>query len=75
MTRLDIYVVFRDTLDFPGQYVLRVQTVGPHGVDHGCPPLAIADSLAEIHRALPPGVSLMPTYTEDEILRVVETWV
>jgi len=70
---LQIYVVYRNTKDYPGEYVARIHHI--HGTKVGLEIeiFARSKSLDELRNSLPPGLHCMPRHPADDPV-VLETW-
>lgn len=67
------YVVYARPKDYPNEYVARVLDVAPGTVE----PKEIcgrAESLEELRKTLPPGLSRIPRSPQDDP-EIVETWI
>jgi hypothetical protein len=71
---MDLYVVYHNPLDFPGQYVIRKQTAGPGGrITIAAEPLAFG-TLDQVRAALPAGLVRLERAPEDDPC-IVEVWI
>ncbi len=73
MNGLELYVVYRNPSDFPGQYVVRRQTAGPGVILKDARPLAIGD-LTQVRAALPTGLVRLERDPNDDPC-IFEVWV
>lgn len=74
MYELDMYVVYDHAADFPGKVVVRRWVIGASGEPRAeKTPTAIADSLDEARRAIPPGRYRQAPHPNDD-LAIAEVW-
>ncbi len=69
---MNLYVVYRNPSDFPGQYVARRQTVGPGTIRIAAQPLAVG-TLDQVRTALPPGLTRLERSPADDPA-IFEVW-
>ena len=72
MNGLDLYVVYRNPSDFPGQYVVRRQVAGPGVIFKDARPLAVGN-LAAVRAALPTGLVRLERDPNDDPC-IFEVW-
>lgn len=70
---LTIWTVFRNPRDHPGQWVLRGFDVSA-GRSAPRAECVVADTLDDIHAALPPGLTYLPRAEHDDPV-IYESWV
>lgn len=70
---MDLYVVYHNPRDFPGQHVIRKQTAGRGTVAIAAKPLVMR-TLEEVRAALPAGLVRLERDPGDDPC-VVEVWV
>lgn len=72
---MDLYVIYENPLDFPGQFMVRRWEVQP-GNPQPVPDLeavTVCHTLMEAREAIPPGRVQIPRSREDNAA-IVETW-
>lgn len=72
MNGLDLYVVYRNPSDFPGQYVVRRQVAGPGVIFKDARTLAVGN-LAAVRAALPVGLVRLDRDPNDDPC-IFEVW-
>lgn len=70
---MTIWVVYFNPSDFPGLYVLRAQRPCSNGEIEKSPGALTADTLDEIRELIPPGLTRIPRFPEDDPV-IVECW-
>ena len=70
---LDMWAVYQQPRDYPDSYVARRYIIAP-GATMATVDMFIADSLAELHALLPPGLHRIERDVNDDP-RILETWV
>jgi hypothetical protein len=71
---LNIWTVYEHPRDYPDQYVARRFEVGAgRAVPSPTNDMFVADTLAELHALLPPGLFRMPRF-EGDSPSIVECW-
>lgn len=71
---LNLYTIYKDPLDFPGKYVVRLWEAHPPIEDPLPQHTTVFDSLDEARASLPPGLYNLGRFDADEP-QIVETWV
>jgi hypothetical protein len=69
---LHIWTVYDHPKDYPDHYVARLSLIGA-GVVQPTNAMFTADTLEEIHRLLPPGMTCLPRQEQDDPV-IVEVW-
>lgn len=74
MSSLRGFVIYSNTSDFPGKFVIREWVVACGQEFPKADPLVIADTLEEARKALPPGLTMIPRFNHDDPC-IVEGWI
>ena len=69
-----VWVVYNNPSDYPQKFVVRRQYAGAKGVRADALPVAVAESLQEARRVLPPGLVCI-TRSDDDDKVIEETWI
>lgn len=69
----DLWVIYDNPLDFPGQHVARRHVVRVDGFPEATDDHHVADTLDAIRALLPEGLTRIPRFADDEP-QIVETW-
>jgi hypothetical protein len=70
---LSMWVVYDHPIDMPEHFVARMHEVLESGASVATSNVIVADSLAAVRRALPPGLARIPRYPADDP-NIVEVW-
>jgi hypothetical protein len=71
---LPMYVVYFNTRDYPGLYVVRRWTIRPGHTAADAKPLALVPSLEAARAAFPPGLYRIDRSQQDDPV-IVESWI
>ena len=72
MNGLEIYVVYDNPSDYPGQFVVRRNVVAK-GLHVDVDPICVVDSLEEARGHIPQGLVMIPRMIEDDAC-IHEVW-
>lgn len=68
------YVIYRDTTDYPGRFVVRGWTVADGEMEADPEPLAVVEDIYDARAAVPRQYDVMTVRHPDDDPTIVEVW-